>query len=141
MNFCYDWLAASFDFDENGKPPCSLFRAGGFLLLTGQDAAPQTRHDEVVSRNVELRGDCSIFAREMSAQICVTLGSYLFVHNSAARKKLLREAFVTKIVDILAKSASSATDDLSKRVASDATSTVFATTATTFQEIMTRRTH
>lgn len=96
MEVCLGWFRAVLNLDDNGVLAGNSPRSGGRLLLTVRGAAAHTRHKYSAIRDGELPRYFLIVTGEVSALLCVTSGSYLYVQYKAARKKLLREAFLMK---------------------------------------------
>lgn len=93
MDFWLGWLAAALSLYRNNVLPCSFPRTGGGLLLTGHDVEIQTGHSGFVARNQESLAYLFTGTGEMSAHPYVTPGPHFIVHQSGARKKLLKRIF------------------------------------------------
>lgn len=100
------WLAATLSLDDGGVSPCSLHRTGGRPLLTRRSAAAHAGHSDFAVRDKESSRPFCNATGKVSSHLYVTPGSHLYVHYSAGRKKLLREAFVMKELETPPRSVS-----------------------------------
>lgn len=88
------WPATALNLDENEISLCNLSKISGRRLLTGRRAEAQTGHNNFVVKNGQSPRCFVTVTNEASAHLCVTLSSYICVHFSDARKKLLRKGVV-----------------------------------------------